>query len=214
MDHSHHVNDAPQNPQLPPANPHMDHSSHTDHSMPVEMDHSMMMMKMYFHGGYEEVILFDFWRISTIWGLLGSMVAVFILSVAYEGIKLLREYLFRKFMQPAGSYNALSPAPTHQSNPMGEAASTSSVEQVESPAPQMNPESIAIRTIETRMWSQGHLILTFLHMIQVTLAYILMLVFMTYNSWLCLAVVLGFTTGYFLFGWRKMVVFDEPDHCH
>ena len=28
------------------------------------MDH--MMMKMYFHGGYTEVILFDFWRIDSI----------------------------------------------------------------------------------------------------------------------------------------------------
>lgn len=207
MDHSQHVsNGSP----LEPSHPHIDHPS-----MPMEMDHSMMMMKMYFHGGYEEVILFDFWRINTIWGLIGSMVAVFILSVAYEGIKLLREYLFRKFMQPSSCYNTLSSSPTHPNNPMGDEASSSSVEQVESSAPQpMNSESIAIKTIETSMWSRGHLILTLLHMVQVTLAYMLMLVFMTYNSWLCVAVVLGFTTGYFLFGWRKMVVFDEPDHCH
>ena len=52
-----------------------------------------MMMMMYFHGGYKEVILFDFWRISSLGGLLGSMVGLFLLGVLYEGLKFLREFL-------------------------------------------------------------------------------------------------------------------------
>ena len=51
------------------------------------------MMKMYFHGGYNEVILFDFWRISTLGGLIASMIGCFILAVLYEGLKFLREFL-------------------------------------------------------------------------------------------------------------------------
>ena len=51
------------------------------------------MMMMYFHGGYNEVILFDFWRISSLGGLIGSMVGCFLLGVLYEGFKFLREYL-------------------------------------------------------------------------------------------------------------------------
>ena len=47
-----------------------------------------------------------------------------------------------------------------------------------------------------------------------TLAYLLMLIFMTYNSWLCSAVLVGATVGYFLFGWRKTIVYEEADHCH
>ena len=50
-------------------------------------------MKMYFHGGYNEVILFDFWRISTLGGLIGSMIGCFILGILYEGLKFLREFL-------------------------------------------------------------------------------------------------------------------------
>ena len=50
-------------------------------------------MMMYFHGGYNEVILFDFWRISSLGGLIGSMVGCFVLGVLYEGFKFLREYL-------------------------------------------------------------------------------------------------------------------------
>lgn len=53
----------------------------------------MDMMKMYFHGGYNEVILFDFWRISTLGGLIGSMIGCFILGILYEGLKFLREFL-------------------------------------------------------------------------------------------------------------------------
>ena len=51
------------------------------------------MMMMYFHGGYNEVILFEFWKISTIGGLIGSMVACFFMGILYEGLKFLREFL-------------------------------------------------------------------------------------------------------------------------
>jgi copper transporter 1 len=47
-------------------------------------------MKMYFHTGYNEVILFDQWRINSPGGLLWSMLAIFILAAAYEGLKYLR----------------------------------------------------------------------------------------------------------------------------
>lgn len=45
---------------------------------------------MSFHFGYEETILFEFWKISTIGGLIGSMVGIFILAMLYEGLKYFR----------------------------------------------------------------------------------------------------------------------------
>ena len=74
--------------------------------------------------------------------------------------------------------------------------------------------SNSVKIIETGMFSIGHLMLTALHLVQFTLAYILMLIVMTYNTWLCLATVLGSTVGYFLFGWRKNAIVDVSDHCH
>lgn len=68
--------------------------------------------------------------------------------------------------------------------------------------------------ITSRLFSRGHLIQTFLHMIQITVSYLLMLVFMTYNSWLCLAVVLGAGAGYFIFGVYRMTSIDVNEHCH
>ena len=52
---------------------------------------------------------------------------------------------------------------------------------------------------------------------QFILAYFLMLIFMTFNTWLCAAVAVGDAFGYFLFGWRKTIVLDGMaggDHCH
>ena len=51
--------------------------------------------------------------------------------------------------------------------------------------------------------------------LQIVVSYCLMLIFMTYNVWLCLAVALGAATGYFVFGWKKTVVVDVGgEHCH
>lgn len=64
------------------------------------------------------------------------------------------------------------------------------------------------------MFSATHLLQTFLHIVQISVSYLLMLIFMTYNIWLCAAVLFGATLGYFLFGWKKSVVVDVTEHCH
>ena len=64
------------------------------------------------------------------------------------------------------------------------------------------------------MISGSHLTQTVLHVVQVFVSYCLMLVFMTYNVWLCLAVILGAGAGYFFFGWKRAVVVDVNEHCH
>ncbi|CAG0885180.1 unnamed protein product [Cyprideis torosa] len=60
----------------------------------------------------------------------------------------------------------------------------------------------------------AHLIQTGLHMLQILVSYVLMLIFMTYNVWLCLAVILGAGCGYFIFGWKKNYMVDITEHCH
>lgn len=64
------------------------------------------------------------------------------------------------------------------------------------------------------MLSINHLYQTLLHVLQVTLSFLLMLIFMTYNVWLCMMVVLGAGIGYFLFCWKKSVIVDVTEHCH
>jgi len=63
--------------------------------------------------------------------------------------------------------------------------------------------------------SRGHLLQTVLQFVQVVLSYCLMLIFMTYNVWLGLAVALGAAVGYFMFGWKKTVLLETGgEHCH
>ncbi|XP_050524408.1 high affinity copper uptake protein 1-like isoform X2 [Daktulosphaira vitifoliae] len=143
-------------------------------------------MKMAFYFGTEATVLFDWWKFNTTTGLIYSMVGIFLLATLYEGLKYFREYLFWK------SYNAIQyrsvqiPLEKESSNPVS----------------------------QPTMLSSFHFLQTFLHVIQITVSYLLMLIFMTYNVWLCLAVLLGATLGYFLFGWKKSVVVDVTEHCH
>lgn len=61
--------------------------------------------------------------------------------------------------------------------------------------------------------SRMHLLQTFLHLIQVVLSYGLMLIAMTYNVYLVLAIVLGAACGYFFFGWVRQRSVDASEHC-
>jgi copper transporter 1 len=63
-----------------------------------------------------------------------------------------------------------------------------------------------------------HLLQTVLHMVQVFVSYCLMLVFMLFNGWLCLAIVLGAGLGYNVLGWKRHQL-QQPlaidgEHCH
>merc|ERR1719510_2397139 len=178
-----------------------------DHGLHAGMD----MMKMYFHGGYTEVILFDFWRISTLGGLIGSMIGCFILAVLYEGLKFLREFLIGRELRTS-SYTNVSSNPVDISDE-GDTASIHSTEQAVSRAPVRRDNQVKI--IQTQILSRGHLLQTVLQFVQVVLSYCLMLIFMTYNVWLGLAVALGAAAGHFMFGWKKTVLLDAGgEHCH
>jgi len=53
--------------------------------------------------------------------------------------------------------------------------------------------------------------------VQVALSYSLMLIAMTFNVWLFLAVILGSGAGHLLFAWRKRVLRDSlvvDTTCH
>lgn len=72
------------------------------------------------------------------------------------------------------------------------------------------------RIIRVTILSKSHLVQTLFHGLQAILSYFLMLIFMTYNGWLCLAIVMGLVCGYFLFGWRSPAILSSSitdDHC-
>ncbi|CAH0553665.1 unnamed protein product [Brassicogethes aeneus] len=189
----------------------MDHSMHgtahgTGHDMngmnhgSGDMTHDMMnhAMSMAFHFGSSETVLFSKWHFETVGGLVGSMIGIFFMAALYEGLKYYREYLFWK------QYNALQ----YRAVSIPEKGTTPEDNQV------VHVVGEVIHKQPPTMLSIMHFFQTFLHMVQMVLSYFLMLIFMTYNVWLCIAVVLGAGVGYFLFGWKKSVIVDVTEHCH
>lgn len=156
-------------------------------------------MSMTFHTGYCESVLFDSWRITSIGGLVGSIIGIVIMAALYEGLKYYREYLFWK------TYNALQYRSVTVPNEKNVVAEDNRIVHMVDEVIHKQPPT---------MMSWMHLFQTLLHIVQIVLSYFLMLIFMTYNVWLCCAVVLGAAIGYFLFGWKKSVIVDVTEHCH
>ncbi|KAL6266580.1 hypothetical protein P5V15_003427 [Pogonomyrmex californicus] len=156
-------------------------------------------MSMTFHTGFCEVVLFENWRISSIGGLIGSMIGIIIMAALYEGLKYYREYLFWK------TYNALQYRSVTVPSEKNVVAEDNRVVHMIGEVIHKQPPT---------MMSWMHFFQTLLHIVQIVLSYFLMLIFMTYNVWLCCAVVIGAAIGYFLFGWKKSVIVDVTEHCH
>lgn len=190
----------------------MDHASMNHGSMNHPMSHDigastsdacsnmdMHGMSMTFHTGYCESVLFENWKISSIGGLVGSMIGIIIMAALYEGLKYYREYLFWK------TYNALQYRSVTVPSEKNVVAEDNRVVHMVGEVIHKQPPT---------MLSWMHLFQTLLHIVQIVLSYFLMLIFMTYNVWLCCAVVIGAAIGYFLFGWKKSVIVDVTEHCH
>ncbi|XP_034944366.1 high affinity copper uptake protein 1-like [Chelonus insularis] len=56
-----------------------------------------------------------------------------------------------------------------------------------------------------------HVLQTILHIIQFVMGYFLMFIFMTFNAWLAIAVIIGIGLGYWLFAWDKYK--SEDSEC-
>uniref|UniRef100_A0A8P4G8L0 Copper transport protein n=1 Tax=Dicentrarchus labrax TaxID=13489 RepID=A0A8P4G8L0_DICLA len=106
--------------------------------------------------------------------MVGACIGVFLLAVLYEGLKMGRETLLRR-SQVNVRYNSM---------PLPGADGTVLME--------------THKTVGQRMLSPAHFLQTILHIVQVVVSYFLMLVFMTYNAYLCIAVAAGAGMGYFL----------------
>uniref|UniRef100_A0A914XFA9 Copper transport protein n=1 Tax=Plectus sambesii TaxID=2011161 RepID=A0A914XFA9_9BILA len=156
----------------------MGHNGSNNSSMPPM---SMSMMSMWFHFSHSDVILFDFWHPKSVIALLGSCVLIFCIAVAYEGLKWFRLHLQSRLFV------------VNRERPPTYAATT--------PIAYTKP-------FRLNTFSLPHLIQTLLFVVQIILSYGLMLVFMTYNVWLALSVILGAGVGYFIFG-AQMTVLTE-----
>ncbi|KAL4646521.1 high affinity copper uptake protein 1 [Arapaima gigas] len=160
---------------------------------PDNVDHSRSstMMHMTFYLGYKNVeLLFAGLVINTPGEMVAACFVVFLIAVLYEGLKIGREILLRR--NCISMQYSSRPIHKHDGNVLLETH----------------------RAACQQMLSRPHLLQTVLHVVQVVISYFLMLVFMTYNGYLCMAVAAGAGVGYFLFSWKRPVVVDINEHCH
>ncbi|XGW24857.1 hypothetical protein V3C99_006371 [Haemonchus contortus] len=218
---------------------HSHHHGHHDHSMHGHHasghgghdDHGGHMMKMWFHGGWTEVILFDFWRIDSLLGLILSFICIFIMGAMYEGIKWFRVYLqmnaTREMCRQEKSVR--SQYVNHQDKaPLNnDVCRSNSHEDVYNPTTTPPTGAKGSRDRSESPFSPSaacstiRLVQAALYVVQLVLAYWLMLIVMTYNTWLTIAVILGAGFGHWLFAVLK---FRDPagetadsfatDACH
>ena len=101
--HLHHMGATTEKNQMNQMNIVKDHdemstlmSDRIHHHLAESAGDSHTMMQMFFHGGCDEVILFDWWRISTYGGLAASMFVCIVLAILYELLKVYREHVIWK----------------------------------------------------------------------------------------------------------------------
>lgn len=136
-------------------------------------------------------LLFDFWDVHGPAGMVLSVFVVLLLTVFYEVLKVWRVWLSQRAkLAPPRSLFAAAPPPCRSASTtaLDNSTSESSLTPIEP-----NPPTVSTRD----SWTL-HGVQTLLHMLQVTLGYMLMLCVMSYNVWIFMGVVGGSVLGYFV----------------
>jgi copper transporter 1 len=169
---------------------HMDHS-HMDHS---HMDHGhgdgndMCSMSMLFTWDTNNLcIVFRQWHIRSTSSLVFSLLAVVLIAVGYEALR-----------SVSRSYEAAA-AKRIQTMPSDE------------PVTESTPFLFSGQN-QPQAAKSAHLVKAVLYAVQNFYAFMLMLVFMTYNGWVMIAVSLGAFIGYLAFGKDSTATKDNA--CH
>lgn len=183
--------------------------SHGPPTMGPTMDHGM---KMFFHFSLGDTCLFEGWKLNEADDMIIACMVFFLIAVAYEGLKSYREFLIKRDRLRRRAF------PISVIGGGGDLAYRTSNGTTEPAIPNNGggspPIATVTRTPDSLMFSTPHAIQTLLHMVQVLISYVLMLVLMTFNAYLCISIVLGAGLGYFAFCWRRFTVIDETEHCH
>ncbi|XP_035667849.1 probable low affinity copper uptake protein 2 isoform X2 [Branchiostoma floridae] len=137
-----------------------------------------MDMPMSFYWSNQAIILFDGWSVQDATGMAFSVIGIICAGALFEGVKRLVGWVGK------GKGMLVNRDTGDTSDP-----------EERTPLLKSPPDVALTRKRKLRY----HLAQSLLHVLQVVLAYCLMLVVMTYNGWLAIAVFLGAGLGYFVF---------------
>ncbi|CAI4233391.1 unnamed protein product [Auanema sp. JU1783] len=156
-----------------------------------------MNMSMFIHFGDREIILFSFWKTGSFWGLAVSLLITFLLCFVHEGIKGARILLAQSH-----NMNRRRQAAIRGNSSIGDNISADSV----TFAPLLN-----LNGFTKRLFTKYRIIQAALYGLQVLLAFVLMLIAMTFNGYLIICIVVAESIGYFLFSGTPIV--DGGNDC-
>ncbi|CAB3405056.1 unnamed protein product [Caenorhabditis bovis] len=159
-----------------------------------------MDMSMVLHFGEKEKILFAWWKTGSFSGMAVSMLITFLLCILYEAMKAFRYFL--------AVWQANKRRTTQSELAITNAAADSVSEDSVQFAPLLSISGLTKRLLSTYRIIQG-----ILYGLQALLAYVLMLIVMTFNVNLILAVVVGEAVGYFLFTGTPLLDNNLADCC-
>lgn len=130
-------------------------------------------------------IVFKQWRITGTWSLIQSLIVIVLLGMSFE---LMRE-VSRRYENAGRQIQLESPNTDSRSN---------------------SPDG----RISSKRRRRRHLVKSLLYAFQVGISFMLMLVFMTYNVYVMLAVVVGSGLGYYFFNNDPNGLAGKTMACH
>ncbi|KAI9323226.1 Ctr copper transporter [Dichotomocladium elegans] len=150
---------------------------------------------MLFNWQVEDVcIVWRWWHVSTVWGLFLSCFILFGIAVGYEYVRMVSNRLDQRW------YDAATKCMLDDNLEDSE-----NTELLHSTTPRMAKKRLLTRN--------QALARSAIYAFLVAVSFWLMLVFMTYNGYLMIAIILGAGVGHFLFG-QEFFVASRSIQCH
>lgn len=166
------------------------------------------------------------WQITGAFSLLLSLVIIVALSAGYEGVRAYTRHVERSYessiMSKVYPHGAQQQHQHHQSPSTAGADGVSafSSPDIDEEAPlrgAASPQSVFTTQqpyILAKHRRQARLVLGALYAVQVFYSFFIMLLFMTYNGWIMLAVAVGAFAGYVMFGHQDHTSAVKAVSCH
>ncbi|KAL2814942.1 Ctr copper transporter [Aspergillus granulosus] len=177
----------------------MDHGHHEHGDM--DMGGDQCSMNMLFTWSTKNLcIVFSGWHVKGPLSLLGSLIVIVILAAGYEGVRqVTRQYE----VAHARRLSAFSTAPVG-SNEIANEALTGNETEPQNQAHAHNPGASSRLLVGSdnrrAVERKGKITMAALYAVQVFYSFFIMLLFMTYNGFVMLAVAVGAFVGYLAFG--------------